>query len=47
MAYPNARLLGLTKSGLAPVTVEATEHYRFMREFCADPAAFVAERLEE
>ncbi len=28
MAYPNARLLGLTKSGLAPVTVEATEHYR-------------------
>jgi predicted ATPase len=47
MAYPNARLLGLTKSGLAPVTVEATEHYRFMREFCADPATFVAERLEE
>ena len=47
MAYPNARLLGLTKSGLAPVTVAATEHYRLMREFCADPATFVAERLEE
>jgi predicted ATPase len=47
MAYPNAHLLGLTKSSLAPVTVEATEHYRLMREFCADPATFVAERLEE
>jgi predicted ATPase len=46
MAYPNARLLSLTKGGLEPVTVEATEHYRLMREFCADPAAFVEERLE-
>jgi predicted ATPase len=47
IAYPNARLLSLTKGGLEPVTVEATEHYRLMREFCADPAAFVEERLEE
>jgi predicted ATPase len=37
MAYPNARLLRLTKYGLEPVRVEETDHYRLMREFCADP----------
>ena len=41
MAYPNARLLRLTKYGLEPVTVEQTDHYRVMREFCDDPASFV------
>jgi predicted ATPase len=40
-AYPNARLLRLTKVGLEPVTVEATDHYKIMREFCDDPAGFV------
>jgi predicted ATPase len=39
MAYPNARLLRLSKSGLEPV--RETDHYRIMREFCEDPAAFV------
>jgi predicted ATPase len=38
MAYPNARL---TKYGLEPVTVEQTDHYKVMREFCDDPAGFV------
>jgi predicted ATPase len=38
MAYPNARLLRLSKYGLEPVTVEQTDHYKVMREFCADPA---------
>src|SRR5450755_3496097 len=38
MAYPNARLLRLTKYGLEPVTLEQTEHFRLLREFCADPA---------
>jgi len=47
MAYPNARLLRLTKYCLEPVTIEATDHYRLMREFCADPAAFVAAMLAE
>ena len=37
MAYPGARLLRLTKYGLEPVTVEATDHYKIMREFCDDP----------
>jgi predicted ATPase len=41
MAYPGARLLRLSKHGLEPVTVEETDHYKIMREFCADPAGFV------
>jgi predicted ATPase len=41
MAYPGARLLRLSKYGLDPVTVEQTDHYKVMREFCADPAGFV------
>ena len=28
MAYPNARLLRLSKYGLEPVTVKQTDHYR-------------------
>jgi predicted ATPase len=47
MAYPNARLLRLTKYGLEPVTVEQTDHYKVMREFCDDPAGFVAVAIEE
>jgi predicted ATPase len=47
MAYPGARLLQLTKAGLAPVRVEDTEHYRAMREFWADPDGFVDEVLKE
>jgi predicted ATPase len=47
MAYPGARLLRLSKYGLEPVSVEATDHYKVMREFCADPAGFVEAVLEE
>jgi len=47
MAYPNARLLRLTKDGLEPVTVEQTDHYRVMREFCDDPASFVEAAMDE
>jgi predicted ATPase len=47
MAYPGARLLQLTKYGLEPVTVEATDHFRIMREFCDDPAGFVEGVLAE
>jgi predicted ATPase len=46
MAYPGARLLLLTPGGLDPIRVEDTEHYRTLREFCADPAGFVAAVLE-
>ena len=47
MAYPGACLLRLSKYGLEPVTVEQTDHYRLMREFWVDPAAFIATMLEE
>ena len=47
MAYPNARLLRLTKYGLEPVTVEETDHYKVMREFCDDPAGFVEAAIDE
>jgi predicted ATPase len=47
MAYPNARLLRLSKYGLEPVSVEQTDHYKFMREFCDDPAGFVEAAIEE
>jgi predicted ATPase len=47
MAYPGARLLRLSKYGLEPVTVEATDHYRLMREFWADPKVFLETMLEE
>jgi predicted ATPase len=47
MAYPGARLLRLSKYGLEPVTVEQTDHYKVMREFCADPAGFVEAVIDE
>jgi predicted ATPase len=47
MAYPNARLLRLSKYGLEPVTVRETDHYKVMREFCEDPDGFVEAVIEE
>ncbi|RDJ27397.1 hypothetical protein DWF00_10585 [Bosea caraganae] len=47
MAYPGARQLGLTKYGRDPVTIEQTQHFRIMREFCADPEVFVETMMEE
>jgi predicted ATPase len=47
MAYPNATLLRLTRYGLAPVTVQDTDHFKAMREFCADPKGFVEAALAE
>ncbi len=47
MAYPEARLLRLSKDGLSEVCVEETEHFRLMREFWADPDGFVKEALAE
>src|SRR5580692_8416514 len=41
MAYPAAQLLRLSKYGLEPVRVSETDHYRLMREFCADPETFI------
>jgi predicted ATPase len=47
MAYPNATLLHLNKYGLEPVTLRQTDHYRAMREFCADPKGFVEAAILE
>lgn len=47
MAYPGATLLGLTKSGLAPTTLEQTDHYRLLRDFMSDPTTFVESALWE
>jgi predicted ATPase len=47
MAYPNATLLRLAKYGLEPVRVEDTDHFKAMREFCADPKGFVEAALAE
>jgi predicted ATPase len=47
MAYPNARLLRLSKHGLEMVSVEQTDHYKVMREFCADPAGFIEAAMED
>lgn len=47
MAYPGATLLRLAKYGLEPVTVQETDHFRVMREFCVDPAGFVEAMMEE
>ena len=47
MAYPNARLLRLSRYGLEPVTLEQTEHFRLIREFCADPGLFLETMLAE
>jgi len=47
MAYPKASLLRLSKYGLETVTVQQTDHYRVMQEFCADPAGFVEAALAE
>jgi len=47
MAYPNARLLRLSKYGLEPVRVEETDHFKVMREFYDDPAGFVEGAIAE
>lgn len=47
MAYPNARLLRLSKYGLERIIVEDTDHYKVMREFCADPASFMEAAIAE
>jgi predicted ATPase len=47
MAYPGARLLKLTKYGLAPVTLEATDHFKLMRDFCSSPDTFVTQALND
>ena len=46
MAYPGAQLLLLAKYGLQPATLRDLDHFRYMREFFADPDAFVEAMME-
>ncbi|TIV94145.1 MAG: ATP-binding protein [Mesorhizobium sp.] len=47
MACPNARLFRISRFGLDPIDFRDTDHFRMMRDFCSDPAAFLAEALYE
>lgn len=47
MAMPGTTLLKLSKSGLEPASLETTDHFRILREFCADPRLFIATKLED
>ena len=38
-----AKRAGKQHISLVPVTIEETEHFRLLREFCADPRHFIAE----
>lgn len=41
MAYPQARLLRLSRGSIDPCHVEETDHFRFLREFYLDPVGFI------
>lgn len=47
MAYPGARLLGLSKNGLEPIKLDETQHFRLLREFCLDPELFIQMMLDD
>lgn len=47
MATPDADLWQMTYRGLAPTSLERTQHFRLMREFCAEPEIFIAAMLGE
>jgi predicted ATPase len=47
MACPDAELLRLDKSGLYPVELRDTDHFRLMREFCTDPKGFLETMMED
>jgi predicted ATPase len=46
MAYPGATLVRFGKYGPERVTLEQTDHFKLMREFCADPAVFIEAQLK-
>ena len=45
MAWPGARLLRIEKDRLTPIRLEDADHFKLMREFCADPKGFMAQAL--
>ncbi len=47
MACPNATILEISRAGIAPVTLEQTNHFRLMREFAINPKAFIEAMIED
>lgn len=47
MACPNITLLRLSKYGLEPVSLEDTDHFRLLREFCLDPQGFLQMMMDD
>lgn len=46
MALPGATLLRMTPSGLEPVRLEDTDHFRLMRQFVLDPDGMLAAMID-
>lgn len=47
MACPGAQMMRISRFGLDPADFRDTDHFRMMREFCADPDGFIADALHE
>ncbi|MBI1649281.1 AAA family ATPase [Hyphomicrobium sulfonivorans] len=47
MACPGARLMQITKYGIAPTRLEDTDHFRLLAAFCEDPEGFLAGTLDD
>lgn len=47
MAVPGARLLQVTRLGLAEIELEQTRHFKLYRAFCQDPRGFIRHGLQE
>ncbi|WP_425074716.1 AAA family ATPase [Sagittula sp. S175] len=47
MALPNARLLEITRHGIAETALEETQHFKLFRAFTASPTEFVTDALQE
>lgn len=47
MALPNARLLEVTRHGIAEIDYRETEHFKLYRSFVTDPEGFISDALQE
>lgn len=45
MALPDADLLRMTRSGLEPIALEETDHFRLLQRFFRQPSSFIREEL--
>nr|WP_040450154.1 AAA family ATPase [Hoeflea phototrophica] len=47
MALPNARLLEITRHGIAETNYRDTQHFKLYRSFTSDPEQFIADAISE